>query len=1047
MLRLYQSNRLERLVDQLADLLPLSNQSAFTPDNIVVPHPGLRRWLTLWLAERLGICANVQFPLPARLIWDLFRATDVDLPEQSAFTPDILHWRILALLDQFQQDQRFAPINAYLEASSELDCYQLASRIAEIFDQYLIYRPDWLTAWEAGESKVKGDEWQAELWRRLATEQAGPHWIHLQQAFEQILLDERQDGLPEQLVLFGISSLSPAYLQLINRLAQRMDVHLFLLNPCQAYWTEIVSRPEQARQQVASDGMELYLEVGNPLLASLGRQGRDFFASIFELDPGSETQFEAPTEESQLASLQREILNLETAADSAPDGSIRIHACHSAMREVEVLRDQLLELFQQHPDLVPEDVLVMTPDIDSYAPAIDAVFSEPEQSPYLPYSIVGRQQFQTDPAVRCFFALLQTAQGRMTASEVVALLEFRTLRHRFDITDEALPRITQWIEQSAIRWGRDDKALARLGLPGDTQNSWQAGIERLLLSYAMGDEPQLFSGILPSGDVEGSEAAILGGLSEFLQALFELSDALNASRPVTVWCDYLRYQLERFFQPDEQVDELAAIRAALESVQSQVEAAGFDQPVGIELLTTHLKQVVEAPSAGTAQGGRGIIFGPPATLRALPAAVVCMIGMNDNAFPREQHPLGFDLIAQWPRLGDRSRRADDRYLFLETLLSARRCLYISYTGQDQRDNQPLPPSELVNELLDYLGRDGLLVHHPLQPFSHRYFSANSDLFSYSSQMCEAGQIKSGAVIETTPFFSEPLPEPEAQWRQVSIQQLLGFYASPARYLLRRRLGIRLDEGEGLLEEREPFELDYLAEISLKERMLQSGDRQLLYEWESASGHLPQGEPGRAIFDGNWSQVEAFKQRMSELQLPVGAEHPAIEIDLQFDGLRLSGQLDGVTEQGIQHAVPHKLWANQHLEYWLRHLILNATNASGVEPVSYWLDSEECYRLGAVENAVDHLQQLLQLYWQGLSRPLHLLPKSSLAYAEQIALDKGEERALTEAYKKWHGGFNSEGECEKPYFKVAFRGRDVLDDEFRTLSGQVLLPYLQHREVL
>ena len=1046
MLKLYQSNQLELLADQLADLLPQTDRPLFSPQSIVVPHPGMRRWLTLQLAERLGICANIEFPLPARLIWDLFRAIDVDLPEQSAFTPDILHWRILALLDQFQQDSRFTPINAYLQHAGELERYQLASRIAETFDQYLVYRPDWLTAWESGQSKVQGDAWQAELWRQLATDDAGPHWIHLQQRFDQILAEEQLDGLPDQLILFGISTLSPAFLQLINRLAQQIDIHLFLLNPCQSYWTEIVSQPEEARQQVATDGMELYLEVGNPILASLGRQGRDFFASIFELDPGAETQFAEPTAETQLASLQRDILNLEVTGNSKPDGSIRIHSCHSAMREVEVLRDQLLDIFQHNPDLTPEDVLVMTPDIDSYAPAIEALFSEPEQTPYLPYSIIGRQQLQADPAVRFFFALLQTAQGRMTATEVVALLEFVPLRHRFDITDEALPRITRWIEQSAIRWGRDGRALAQLGLPERADNSWQTGLQRLLLGYAISAEAaSLFCDILPVGDIEGSEAAILGNLCEFLQALFDLSDRLKTTRKIEDWCDTLRHQLACFFKPDEHSDELAAIRAALESTQQQAERANFEQPVGIELLTTHLKQVVEA-EAGNSRGGRGILFGSPATLRALPAAVLCIIGMNDASFPRQQHPLGFDLMAQYPRPGDRNRRADDRYLFLECLLSVRRYLYISYTGQDQRDNKSLPPSELVNELLDYLGRDELLLQHPLQPFNPRYFSSNSDLFSYSSQMCEAGQIKSEPGDEITPFFSERLLEPEEQWRQVSLKQLLGFFSSPARYLLQQRLTIYLDEGDGLLQEREPFELDYLSGISLKERMLQSSDYQQLYAVASASGHLPQGEPGRAIFDNHWQAVEGFKQRMGKLQLPFNAEQQVIEVDLQFDGLRLSGQLGGVTGQGILRAVPHPLWANQHLAFWLHHLVLNAVETAGIEPVSHWLDSENLYQLEPVEDATVQLQQLLQLYWQGLGRPLPLLPKSSLAYAESIALGKSEEQALAKAYEKWLGGFNYEGECEKPYFKLAFRGREPLDSEFQTLSQQVLLPYLQHREL-
>ncbi len=1045
MLKLYQSNRLEQLTDLLAERLPLSNRSPLEAECVVVPHLGMQRWLTLQLAERLGLCANVEFPLPARLIWDLFRAAKIDVPEQSRFTPDILRWRILALLPQFQHDPRFTPINRYLQQTEELEQYQLASRIAETFDQYLVYRPDWLAAWEAGQSKIKDDEWQAELWRQLATDDAGPHWIHLLQHFEQLLANGQLSALPSRLILFGISSLSPTFLQLINRLAQQIDIHLFLLNPCQCYWTEIVSPPEEARQQAATGNSELYLEVGNPILASLGRQGRDFFATIFELDPGSETHFVEPNGASQLGSLQRDILNLESASSQDADGTIRIHSCHSALREVEVLRDQLLDIFQHNPKLTPEDVLVMSPNIDRYAPAIEALFSTPE-TPYLPYTIIGRPALQTDPAVGFLFTLLQTAQGRMSASEVIALLEFAPLRHRFDITDEMLPRITQWIEESAIRWGRDAKSLGQLDLPEQGTNCWQAGLQRLLLGYAMSSEHSpLFNGLLPAGDIEGGEAAALGGLCDFLQRLFDLSDQLKRSQSIDAWCNTLRHQLDLFFKTDEQQDEFAAVRFALEQTEQQAALANFEQAVGIKLFIAHLNSVVDA-EVSSRLSGRGILFGSPATLRALPAAVICMIGMNDGSFPQEQHPLGFDLMAQWPRLGDRSRRADDRYLFLESLLSARHTLYISYTGRGQRDNKPLPPSELVNELLDYLGRDKLLIEHPLQPFNHNYFLADSPLFSYSKQMCEAGQSRSTTEAEIGPFFNKPLPTPETEWQQISLKQLDSFFSSPARYLLQQRLGIRLDEGEGLLENSEPFEVDYLSGISLRARMLASNNRQHCYEQEAASGHLPHGEPGRVIFNDHWLNVEAFKQRLDELALPVNREPLSIEVNLSLGDLQLNGQLNGVTPQGILRTIPHPLWANQHLSFWLNHLILNSVKPAGVELTSLCLDSEKLYQLKPLKEADQQLQQLLQLYWRGLSQPLPLLPKSSLTYAEQRAADKSEEQALSKAKERWFGSYYFDGESEKPYFKLAFRGQQPLDETFQTVSEQIFLPYLNHREV-
>ena len=1048
MLRLYQSNRLEVLADQLADLLSQSAGSVFSPQQVVVQHPAMRRWLTLKLAERMGICANITFPLPANFIWQLFQACAHEVPQENAYSPAVLQWRLLSRLDAFRNDPRFSAVNAYLGQGEELDHYQLAGRIAELFDQYLIYRPDWITAWEGNESRVPGDEWQAALWRALVMDEAGPHWIHLLQAFEQRLsAGELAGRLPERVILFGISSLSPAYLDLLRRLAEQIDVHLYLVNPCQDYWTEIVPEQEQARQTVAANGLELYLDVGNPLLASLGRQGRDFFAAILELDPGCEPCFVESQGDTRLARLQREILNLEPSADSSPcDDSIRIHACHSPMREIEVLRDQLLDIFERHPELTPDDVVVMMPDIDSYAPVITALFSEPDQTPYLLFDIQGRSTLDANPALRSFFTLLDIPNGRMPASEVVTLLETASLRQRFGITDDALPLITRWIEQGTIRWGRDAGDLARLGLPERAQNSWQAGLDRLLLGYAMGgDEPGLIDGILPQRGIEGADAQQLGGLAEFVQSLFALSHTLSGSSSVIEWCGRFQRLLATFFEPEESHDELAILRSAIETTQHQVQQAAFHDAVGLALISTHLRREVESLAAGGGTGGSGIRFCSLTAMRGQPAAVVCLIGMNDGQFPREQRSFAFDLIAQHGRAGDRSRRADDRYLFLELLLAARSTLYISYTGQDQRDNSELPPSELVNELLDYLGRDGVLTRHPLQPFSQRYFKADSGLFSYSTQMCEAGQVKEGADRIVPTSFTASLSEPDAEWRQLSPEQLIDFFSSPARYLLRRRLGVRLDEGDVQLASEEPFELDYLSAIQLQESLLESGHgKEVLFEQEMMAGRLPHGEPGRVLFDSSWSQAESLRRRIEDLKLPLLAETASLDIDLQLAGLRLSGQLHGVTRSGLVNYSPHRLWANQHIEFWLRHLMLNAAADKSVVCSSLWLDSERLYTLPPIESACERLEALVDCYWRGLREPLHLFPKSSLAYAAQIQQQKTVDQALKSARICWYGNDFSEGESFKPYFQLAFGQQEVLDAEFEALSHLLFLPYLKHR---
>ena len=1063
MLKLYQSNRLERLVDLLAAVVSEPLDDPLAPEIIAVQHPGMARWLSLRLAERLGICANVRFPLPAGFVWRIFRGLLEGVPEHNGFEPAVLGWRILGLLEGLENSRPFAPVHAYLAGGDDVKRYELARRIAAAFDQYLVYRPDWITAWEQGGRGVEGDAWQAELWRRLAAQGPGTHWVRLQQRLYRLLdSGEAVEGLPPRVVLFGTPTLSPGYLEILRRLSERMDVHLFLLNPCAGHWTDIVDEAQKARREQESGGAEAYLEVGNPLLASWGRQGRDFFAAILDYDPGSLEAFEPPGEGSLLHRIQSDILHLRDRGPGSgellprDDPSLQFHSCHSAMREVEVLKDQLLELFRRNPDLEPSDVLVMTPDIDDYAPYVEAVFSAADAQGAIPWQITDRSAALESPLIAAFFNLLKTGRGRFDANGMLALLEVPAIRRRFGLAEGDLGLIARWVEQSGIRWGRDGGDRADRGLPDTDQNSWRAGLDRLLLGYALpGGGERLFQGILPYDEIEGAAASVLGGLHAFAGAVFGLQPRLACDRPVEAWGRELLAMLDDFFLPSEDEEAQAqGLRDAVEAMLEQVRRAGFGGAVSVDLVCGHL----ESQLAAGLDGGRflsgGVTFCALAPMRSLPYQVICLIGMNDGRFPRQRRAPGFDLMARRFRPGDRCRRADDRYLFLETLISARRVLYISYVGQDIRDNSPIPPSVLVDELLDYLERAfrtdeeggvrrALLSRHPLQPFSRRYFMPGTGLFSYSGDMCRASRAMLEQGHEIRPFIERPLPEPEPEWRQVELEQLTRFFANPVRYLLQRRLGLYLEEGEGLLEDREPFELDYFTENSLAQRLVEAElagrDAGQLFACMRAAGELPHGRVGARIFERVKGAAVNFAAELKTHYEPPLAE--PLEVDLELGDMRLRGRLD-VGRGGLFGYSVHGIWDHQLLGLWLRHLVLNALDPAGVDPVSRWLDKERLYRFGPVEQAMDRLGELLAIYWQGLSHPLRLFPKSGLEYARHLSSGKDEEYALNKARDRWAGERNPNPEYGNPYYQLAFPTGDVLDEEFRELSSKVFLPLFE-----
>ena len=546
-LKLFTSNRLEALAGELSETLRSPLASPMVPEVILVQSRGMERWLSLELARRLGICANIRFPFPNHFVEDVFRDALPDLPGGPAFDPEVLTWRIMGLLPGCLDGEGFDPLKAYLADDGRgLKRYQLSRIIARLFDQYLVYRPDMVLGWESGRDR----HWQATLWRRLAALSIGAHraarWKEALARLQRALPDGA--NLPGRISVFGISALPPYHLQVLDAVSRYIDVNLFVMNPCREYWYLIYSDREMRRLSdrlgtVRSDEA-LHLERGNSLLASMGALGRDFLRMVYDTGCEEADVSAEPGEGSLLSCIQSDILNLrDRGADgirtavAVDDDSIQIHSCHSPMREVEVLQDRILALLDHDPSLTPADILVMTPEIETYAPFIEAVFSLPrDDRRRVPFSVADRGVRKESVLVDTFLRLLDLEGSRMGATEVAAFLEADALRRRFNLGADDLVLIHRWIRDTGIRWGVDSSSRIREGLPGFAENTWQAGIDRLLLGYALparGEE--LFMGLFPHEGVAEGEAGVLGSFLAFLDKLFAFVKSLEEPRDLSGW--------------------------------------------------------------------------------------------------------------------------------------------------------------------------------------------------------------------------------------------------------------------------------------------------------------------------------------------------------------------------------------------------------------------------------------------------------------------------------------------------------------------------------
>lgn len=1112
-MHLHRSNRTEQLVEILCDVVRAPLASPFAKECIVVQGRGMERWLSMQLAQRLGVWANPEFPFPRALIERAFAAVTGEKEDVGAkYQPETLLWAIADLLPRFLGHDAFRPIRSYLgEDASSVRRMQLAARIAATFDQYVVYRPEVVLRWE----KAPADDWQAFLWHALV-ERLGPDHLAARRArfSEAVARGAEPDGLPERVCLFGLSTLPPLYVDVLFELSRLTKVHLFLLSPSNQYWAEIRSRREQLRDVARATRGEhepveedLHLEEGNPLLASLGRLGRDF---QFVLEGGGDyvegarDLYAIPERGTLLATLQADVLDLcerrhdpgshPGCAAALPldpgDRSISVHSCHAPMREVEVLHDQLARLFEVLPGLQPRDVVVMTPAIDTYAPLVEAVFGETELRPKLPYHLADRGVRSTDAIVDAFSRLLDVADGRMTATDVLDLLRVEPVRRRFGIAASDVDVVRRWVDESGIRWGVDEKHRSDAGQPALRENTWRFGLDRLLLGVAMaGQGRTLYGSTLPYDDVEGGAAELLGKLADLCDTLFRFRERLRGARSIESWRDDFGSLLDAMLSSDDETaDQHNEVKKALARLAERAANGAFAGELALEAVRPLvLDELTRAPSARGFLSG-GITFCEMVPMRAIPFRVVCLLGMNGDAFPRVRRPLGFDLVARRPRRGDRSAREDDRYLFLEALLSARDRLLITYVGQSIRDNAELPPSVVVSELLDTLGesfvvpddgtsaaaqrgdelpsehaqrriRERLVVRHPLQPFSTRYFRGDGTLFSYAKGYHEGAKSMAGDRTAAPAFVSAPLAEPEGAPGPVDVADLVYFFQQPARHFVQRRLMVSLGRDVDPVQNREPLRLDDLDAWAVGDQVLrlveEGGSASETFEALRASGALPPGTLGRLSYAELVPEIDAIAARARELR--GGGRMPPIEVDDEIGGFRLTGAIDEVFRDSGQVRVQFsRLRRRGELATWVHHVLLQCFAPAGLRTARLVgrqpSDGTEIeVSFGDLDDPRALLRELLELYRVGATQPLALFASTSRTYAELIAKSQPPETAADRARARYRDERTGWGEGFDAYNVLAFAGTDPLAGatagapSFADLAVRVFGPLLAHRE--
>ncbi len=1040
MLRLYISNKIENLSLQFAKHIK-SNSNCFASELVIMQTSGMERWLALETAKHNGVFTNFSFKKPNSFINQLYQLAEIEA--DSLYNTENLKWIIYHFLNDDEFKNQFEQVALYYE-TDDIKRLQLSVKIADLFDQYLLYRQEYIEAWNNGKlakvTKQKDDtdqqyknkqerldkhqKWQYWLWHKIKEELPSESYDKVE--LRDILIKKLQESSFQQqlksrygkISLFGLSVITDYHIEIFHRLSSIIDVNLYFLNPApETYWYDIVSEKfvYYIEKKTGLGIEELKLHMGNELLSNYSSLAKDTYNILFKSDDFvnaiDDSLIQEPKKDTLLEKIQNDIfnnLNIKRnpiSLENLKDKSLIISSSYTPMREVEALYNQLLDFLKEDTNLQAKDVIVQVSDVDLYTPYIRAVF---DNAPYpIPYTIADRSYSGGDTLIGVLEILLKLAQENFTSEGVLQLLNSEFIRNKFGINNIDL--IREVVRAANIRFGIKGYAI------DDTRYvSWLYGLERILLGYAIrgGEEFQLEDySTYPLDIIEGSDAEELLRFKAFIDQLIANLNHRIHDRPLSEWKIYIEETIDNLLIVNEKSEtEIKYIQQQLLAIEQMNN--WLEEPISFDVFQkSFLDALFSNPRAGSFITG-GITFCSMIPMRSIPFKITAMLGLNGDKFPRTDNPIAFNLIGIEYKRGDRNTKNNDKYLFLETILSTRKHLYLSYIGNSTQDNSVYNPSLLIEELMAYIETgcseipsnkkisDYILQQHPLHAFSQKYFDKNSSLFTYISEDENKHEQKTKLYQQTGN---------ELEINTINIQDLIRFFENPFKYYYNKKLQIYYQDNPSLLPDSEIFETDKLLEYFIKSDLLtQKVDIEKYTLKAKKTGSLPLANMAPIITKEAFSEIEKIKHQY--LELTDNKEARSFNIEMKFSNITLKSSIFPIHEgKYISTNVSGETSKGKYLlKAWLTHLVIMASQQK-IDSVFIAKYYEEPlileHNMISSENAQEALNKLIQIYLKGQKKIIAFSPQLGFNLAVNLNKNKEQEEKINKnveaAYKALH----------------------------------------------
>ena len=1066
MLTIYRSNKAEWLAEILGQELRLNPPEITEEVNIIVSTWPSSRWLSEKLSIINNINALVKYPFPGTYLKRLVkRIIGIDPDEKDPWEKNQLVWNILELLPELMKEEEAQVIRSWLEISDKkdtqinLNLWDLANNIAETFDDYILYRPEIIKQWLSKKTKKKSREisvnknilWQEILFNLLYKKiNKDPFCIQVEKAIKRLKKDDISKlDYPKNLYVYGLSSLAPLQIDLIQAFSKVINIKIYIISPCNDLWQRCEARRLQFRNTWNTPPDRQWLLESPRLEAFLGRMGAEYQQLLegsgeYQLGDRNEEDIFSLTADiatnkgnkpNLLEQLQQELLSTKSEnilTKEKSDKSLLFLKSPGKYRQVELIRDHILQLFSDDIEIQPRDILIMTPQVDSYAPIITSVFNNIDKNTtQLPWVITDKSQEDKVGLIHFVLNLFEISVSRLTASIFENLLINPALRTQQNISIDEVSDIIKSLQSAGFTWGLDSSERY-----GEETHSLCWCLERFLLGLVLPDNPiNGISNISPySENISSTEFIKAWGI---LSKLCNYIDAIRSKRSCKEWIKLITSLVKDLFGDG---GEWAWEEQQLLTVVNNWGLITDNCELEIDCLV--VKDIItKALSSTNGKFGHRtgkITISALEPMRAIPHKIIIIMGLESRTFPRIENRRSFNLLERKRELGDPNQYDKDRYSLLEALISTRQNLLVSWNSKDEKTGEDLEPPSPIQQWLNYLKIklgdntfQEILIEPPANPLDHFNFikTENSQIMSCDRKNLEAREWLEKAIPTKNISLALPLKRKEinvSELKSYSFEKTKEWLLNPQITWLKEH-EIQSREFVNLIEDNDFLELSELERYKLLKHRLQSSDLLNINHTKNDSNHWEENYSGKGVFPPKGSgliEKDLLQERWNNLISAIYATGQITKRSIEMQ------ELEGEFYFGGKNLIQIEVGSLKYktlMNGWLNHLYLSANSSFNYKTliISKKTDyrkkiqfevSKEILPINTKE-AKKHLRQIHQLATAGRNNCWPIPPESGLDYALATKDNNKNEQDLFQ--KKWEGDLYRQGERETLAMELCF----------------------------